>query len=101
VDSNSKTLYRRIYVVVLLVVLGLLTLPLVAFVLDVVNENLIAPVHVALMLLAGIVLWTKLPGVSTSTNTSRRIAMGAAVGFLGALIAYVVFFFLLSGFGGA
>lgn len=100
-ESTSNTLYRRIYIVVLLVLLGLISLPLVAAVLDVVNENLIAPVHVALMLLAGIVLWIKVPGLSSSTNTSRKIAMGAAVGFLASVIAYVVFFLLLNGLGGA
>lgn len=100
-ESTSNTLYRRIYIVVLLVLLALITLPLVAAVLDVVNENLIAPVHVALMLLAGILLWTKVPGLSSSTDTSRKIAMGAAVGFLASVIAYVVFFLLLNGLGGA
>lgn len=100
-ESTTNTLYRRIYIVVLLVLLGVITLPLVAAALDVVNENLIAPVHVALMLLAGILLWTKVPGLSSSTNTSRQIAVGAAIGFLASLIAYVVFFLLLSGFGGA
>ncbi len=100
-ESSPGTGYRRLYAIVLLIVLGVVTLPLVAAVIDRVNENLIAPVHVGLMLLAGILLWTKLPGLSDSTNTSRRVAVGAAAGFLGAVTAYVVFFFLLSGFGGA
>lgn len=85
-----------------LVLMGVITLPLVALVVDTIDENLIAPVHVGIMLAAGIAMWTFAPGVARpDASTSRGIAVGAAMGFLAALTAYVVFFFLLSGFGGA
>lgn len=93
---------RRLVAVVLLVLLGVFTLPLVALVIDTIDENLVAPVHVALVLAAGIGTWTFVPGVAApDMPTSRRIAVGAAIGFLAAITAYVVFFLLLSGFSGA
>jgi hypothetical protein len=93
---------RRIVVIAGLVVLGIVLLPLTAFVLDVIDENLIAPVHVALMLAAGAVLWTYVPGLAAAdSSTGRRVAIGAAIGFGAACAAYILFFLLLSGFGGA
>lgn len=75
---------------------------MVALVVDTIDENLIAPVHVAFMLAAGIATWTLVPGVAApDMRKSRRIAVGAAAGFLAAITAYVVFFLLLSGLGGA
>lgn len=88
--------------VVVLVLLGVLSLPLVALVVDTIDENLIAPVHVGLVLAAGIATWTLVPGVAApGMPTSRRIALGAVVGFLSALTAYLVFFLLLNGLSGA
>ncbi len=85
-----------------LVVLGIVLLPMCAFVLDVIDENLIAPVHVALMLAAGAAAWTFVPGLAaTESSTGRRVAVGAAIGFGAALAAYALFFLLLNGFSGA
>ena len=93
---------RRVVVIVGLVVLGIVLLPMTAAVIDYVNENLIAPVHVALMLGAGALVWTRVPGLaSADSSTARRVGVGAAVGFGAALAAYVVFFLLLSGLDGA
>lgn len=93
---------RRIFAVIWLVLMGVITLPLVALFVDTIDENLIAPVHVGIMLAMGIAIWTLAPGVAApEASTSRGIAVGAGVGFIAAVAAYVVFFFLLSGFGGA
>lgn len=101
-SSASPNRTRRIVVIFGLIVLGIMLLPITAFMLDVIDENLIAPVHVALMLAAGAAVWNWVPGMAApESSTGRRVAVGAAIGFGAALAAYALFFLLLSGFSGA
>ncbi len=93
---------RRLIAVAVLIMLGVISLPMVAAVIDTIDENLIAPVHIALMLATGVGLWTLVPGVaSPDQSTARGVAVGAAVGFVGAVAAYLLFFWMLSGPSGA
>ncbi len=91
---------RRVAVVSGLVLLAIVLLPITAFLLDGVDENLIFPVHIVLMLGAGAAAWTRLPGIpSVEPSTGRAAVFGAAIGLGAALVAYALFFLLLSGLG--
>lgn len=86
-----------------LVAAGILSLPVVASVLDGAGtENWIIPVVLLLMAGIGAGAGVALPALTTpDAPTGRRALLGAACGVLAALIGLLVFWFFLSGFGGA
>ena len=100
--STSVTGQRWLAVVILLV-LGVLSLPVTAAFFDGEGtENWIVPVAVALMAVIGAVVGSMLPGLAGAGATQQRGALiGAAVGVAMLVLGIVVFFLLLSGFDGA
>jgi hypothetical protein len=101
--AGTSVTGQRWLAVVILLVLGVLSLPVSAAFFDGEgSENWIVPVAVALMLLLGAVVGSLLPGLAGSGATQRRGALvGAAVGVAMLVLGIVVFFLLLSGFDGA
>lgn len=98
----SPTVQRVIGALVLLV-LGIFSLPVVAFFLDGPStENLILPVQLILMAVLGALITSALPALAPAGAASTtRILAGAGWGVLAAVIGLVVFFLLLNGFDGA
>ena len=94
---------KRVVAVVVLLALGVLSLPLVAYVLDGEGtENWILPVQLLLMAVVGAVVGRLLPEVAGEGATPRRaVVVGALVGVGAAVLGLVVFFLLLSGLDGA
>ena len=94
---------RRIVALLVLLVLGVVSLPLVASVLDGQGtENWILPVQLLLMGGAGALAGGLVPSVAGARATRRRgILVGAVIGVGCALVGLVIFFFLLNGIGGA
>ncbi len=101
----------RVIAVVVLLVLGVLTLPVLAFFLDGPStENLVIPVDLVLMALLGMLVWRLVPapdaGGAHATPAAppaaaRTLLVGAAVGVAAAVVGLVLFFLLISGVGGA
>ena len=93
----------RVLAVVVLLVLGVLALPLLAWVLDGQGtENLILPLDLLVMAVVGALVWRALPSSGSTPPSARRTAVvGAGVGVLAALVGLLAFFLLLSGFEGA
>lgn len=84
-----------------LVVAGMLSLPLAAYILDDQGtENWILPVQLGGMALVGALVGTAVPGFVAGAPR-RRAAVGAAYGLAAAVVGVLVFFLLLSGFDGA
>lgn len=98
----TPTLQRVIGIVVLLVT-GMLSLPVSAFVFDAQgSENWIIPVQLALMAVTGAVVTIALPALAREgASTGRRARTGIWWGLLAALVGVVVFWVLLNGFSGA
>ena len=94
---------QRVVVVAVLVLLGMVSLPVVAAVLDGrASENWILPVHLLLMALVGAAAGRLVPALAGEGASPRRaVVVGALVGLGGAVLGLVVFFLLLSGLGGA
>lgn len=94
---------QRVVAIVVLIVLGVLSLPLVAAVLDGEGtENWIIPVQLALMALVGAVAGRFVPALAGEGATRGRAAgIGAVVGVAAAVLGLVVFFLLLNGIDGA
>jgi hypothetical protein len=94
---------QRILAFVVLLVLGVLSLPLVASVLDDEGtENWILPVQLVLMALVGAVVGRLVPSVAGEGATPRRaVVVGAVAGVAAAVVGLLIFFVLLSGLGGA
>jgi hypothetical protein len=94
---------RRIAALLVLLVLGVVTLPLVAWVFDGEgNENWILPVHLLLMAGLGVVAGRLVPGLAGGDASRRRVVVvGALIGVGCAVLGLVVFFILLNGVGGA
>lgn len=85
----------------LLLVSGILSLPLLATVLDEQGtENWILPVQLVVMALLGGAIGLGAPGF-VGGGTVRRFAVGAAYGVAAAAVGLLVFFVLLSGLDGA
>ena len=86
-----------------LVLLGMVSLPLVASVLDGEGtENWILPVQLLLMALVGAAVGRAVPALAgEGAGARRRVVVGALVGLAGAVLGLVVFFLLLSGLHGA
>lgn len=94
---------QRVVAAAVLLVLGILSLPLVASVLDGEStENWIIPVQLVLMALIGIGVTSALPAiVPAGSEVVRRVTVGVAWGLLAALVGLIVFWLLLNGFDGA
>lgn len=94
---------QRWTAVVILLVLGVLSLPVSAALFDGEgSENWILPLAVLIMVVIGAVVGAMLPGLAGAGATQQRGAMiGAAVGVGMLVLGIVVFFLLLSGFDGA
>ena len=94
---------QRVVGIVVLLVLGMLSLPVAASVLDGPGtENWIVPVQLVVMAAVGAAVTVALPGLAREDATTGRRAMtGAWWGLLAAAVGVVVFWLLLSGFGGA
>jgi hypothetical protein len=94
---------QRVVAIVALLVLGVLSLPVVAFFLDGEGtENWIVPVQLLLMAGVGALVGRAVPAVAgEGASRSRATVIGAALGLGAALIGLLIFFVLLSGFGGA
>lgn len=87
-----------------LAIAGFLSLPLAAWVLDGSSstENVILPVQLIVMALIGAGLAWWLPAVARPGDAmGTRLLIGAGWGLLAAVMGVIVFWFLLSGFGGA
>jgi hypothetical protein len=94
---------RRVAALLVLLVLGVISLPLVASVLDGQGtENLVLPVQLGLMaLLGGLAGWA-VPTLGGADATRRRgIVVGALIGLGTGVLGVVIFFLLLSGLDGA
>ena len=94
---------QRVVGIVVLLVLGVLSLPAVAFVVDGEGaENWIIVVDLVAMAAVGAVATVALPGLAREgASTGRRAMTGAWWGLLAAFVGVVVFWLLLSGIGGA
>ena len=93
--SNDPT--QRVIGLVLLLVLGILSLPVAAAFLDGgSSENLIVPVQLVLMALVGAGVGYLLPGVAGADASKQRGAgFGALIGVATALIGLALFSLLL------
>ena len=94
---------QRVVSVVVLVVLAMLSLRIVASVLDAQgNQSWTLPVQLVLMAVIGAVLGFAVPRLAGARASRRRsVLVGAAAGVGAAVLGLVVFFVLLSGLGGA
>ena len=94
---------RRAVALLVLLVLGVISLPLVASVLDGQGtENLILPVQLVLMGLAGALAGRLVPTLGGAEASRRRgIIVGALLGLGAAVFGLVIFFLLLNGISGA
>ena len=94
---------RRVAALLVLLVLGVVSLPLVASVLDGQGtENWIIPVQLLLMAGTGALAGWAVPGLAGAQPTRRRgILVGAAIGVGCAVLGLVIFFLLLNGISGA
>lgn len=94
---------QRVVGIVVLLVLGMLSLPVAASVLDGPGtENWIVPVQLVAMAAIGAGVTIALPGLAREgATTGRRAMTGAWWGLLAAAVGVVVFWLLLSGFSGA
>ena len=85
----------------LLLVLGVFSLPVAAFLLDgPATENLVLPAQLVGMALLGGLAGTLLPGL-VAGETRRQLVVGAAYGLVAAILGYALFFLLINGFRGA
>jgi hypothetical protein len=100
--STTKVAGQRWTAVLILLFLGIFSLPVTAFFFDEGTENWIIPVAVLLMAVLGAVVGSMLPGLAGPGATQQRGALiGAVVGVGMLVLGIVVFFLLLSGFDGA
>ena len=94
---------QRVVGIVVLLVLGVLSLPAAAYVLDEQGtENWIVPAQLVVMAAVGAAVTVALPGLAREgATTGRRAMTGAWWGLLAAAVGVVVFWLLISGIGGA
>ena len=94
---------QRVVALVLLLVAGVLSLPVVAYFFDGQGtENWIVPITLLVMAVLGAVVGRLLPGLAGAGATPRRaLVVGALTGVLMVIVGVVIFFLLLSGFDGA
>ena len=95
---ESRTGTRRAIALVLLLVAGILSLPIVAAFLDGSStENLLVPVQVAAMAAVGAVVGYLVPGIAGADSSRARTAgLGALVGIATAVVGVAVFYLLLA-----
>jgi len=98
----SPTLQRVVGVLVMLFV-GMLSLPVAAFLLDDRrSENWIVPVQLLVMAAIGAGVTLALPALARAgASTGRRALTGAWWGLLAAFVGVLVFWLLINGFRGA
>lgn len=98
----SRSAQRLVGIVVLLV-LGMLSLPVTAYVLDDPGtENWIIPVQLLAMAAVGAAVTIALPGLAgAGAPTGRRALTGAWWGLAAAFVGVVVSWLLVNGLGGA
>ena len=101
-STASRTGAQREVALVLIIAAGIVSLPLVAALLDGPStEDLIVPVQLAVMALVGAVVGYLLPGLAGAGSRSARGAgFGALVGVATALLSVAVFYLLLNGSSG-
>ena len=94
---------ERVVGIVILLVLGVLSLPAAAYVLDEQGtEDWIVPAQLVVMAAVGAAVTVALPGLAREgATTGRRAMTGAWWGLLAAAVGVVVFWLLISGIGGA
>ena len=93
---------QRVVGIVVLLVLGVLSLPAAASVLEEGTENWIVPAQLVVMAAVGAAVTVALPGLAREgATTGRRAMTGAWWGLLSAAVGVVVFWLLISGIGGA
>jgi peptidoglycan/LPS O-acetylase OafA/YrhL len=94
---------RRTAALLVLLVLGVVSLPLVASVLDGQGtENWILPVQLLLMALLGALAGLLVPSLAGAGAGPRRgVLVGGAIGLGCAVLGVVIFFLLLNGISGA
>jgi hypothetical protein len=94
---------RRAAALLVLLVLGVISLPLVASVLDSQGtENFILPVQLVLMAALGALAGWLVPTLGGADASRRRgIIVGALLGLGAAVFGLVIFFLLLNGISGA
>jgi hypothetical protein len=94
---------QRVVGIVVLLVLGMLSLPGAAYALDSPGtENWIIPVQLVAMALVGAAITVALPALAREgAETGRRAMTGAWWGLLAAFVGVVVFWLLLNGVNGA
>ena len=94
---------KRVTAVLVLLVLGFLSLPVVAGVLDGQgSEDWIVPVQLALMAAVGALAGRLVPTLGGADASRRRgVVVGALLGVAAALVGVLLFFLLISGLSGA
>jgi hypothetical protein len=93
----------RVFGMLMLLVAGVLSLPLAAYVLDDQGtENWIVPVQLLVMAAIGAGVTIAIPALAgAGASTGRRALTGVCWGLLAAFVGVLVFWLLLSGFRGA
>ncbi len=101
--ATANAAGQRWVAVVILLVLGVFSLPVTASFFDGEgSENWIVPVAVLVMAVVGAVVGSMLPGLAgPRANQQRGAITGAVVGVVMLVLGLVVFFLLLNGFEGA
>lgn len=94
---------QRVVGVVVLLVTGIMSLPVAAFLLDGrTTENWIIPVQLLVMAATGAALAVALPALAREgASTARRVRTGIWWGLLASLVGVLLAWFLLNGFSGA
>jgi hypothetical protein len=95
--------FQRVVGGLVLLIAGMLSLPLAAYFLDDRGaENWIVPVQLLVMAAIGAGVAVALPALARAgATTGRRALTGVWWGLLAAVVGVLVFWLLLSGFGGA
>ncbi len=93
---------QRLVALVILAAAGIVSLPLSAYFVDEVSENLILPAALGGMVLLGAVVGALLPGLARAGSSRARAArVGAIIGVVVTIVGTLIFFLMLSGFDGA
>jgi hypothetical protein len=100
---RMTTSAQRVVGIVVLLVTGLLSLPVAAFLIDGQGaENWIIPVQLLAMAVTGAALAVALPALAhEGASTGRRARTGIWWGLLAALVGVLIFWFALNGVRGA
>jgi hypothetical protein len=100
--AGDGSAIQRIVALVLLLAGGVVCLPLSAYYVDAVSENLIFPAALGGMAILGALVGALLPGLARAGSSRARAArVGVVIGLVLTVIGTLVFFLLLSGFDGA